>query len=316
MKILFMSDLLPLYKETLTEELVKRGIKNFELSTSYYNSDDDVKFIIYSPVIKNGEKLKRDFSKYINLKAVLSLYAGIEDFIGNETLKCPLIKMIDKDGLTSSMIEWCLAHTLRLHLGLDKHILGQDGIWRNKIKPPMAKDRSVGILGLGELGKPVALFLNKIGFKIFGWSRTIKKIKNIECLYGSSGLKEVLKKSEILIILLPLTKYTRFLMNDYNLSLLPRNSQIINAGRGALIEDVALIKKLRSGHISSATLDVFQQEPLPKQHPYWILPNVTVTPHIAADTPIKSSSRVLANNIKDLIEGKLPNGVVDLNKGY
>ena len=95
-----------------------------------------------------------------------------------------------------------------------------------------------------------------------------------------------------------------------------RRSQIINAGRGELIEDTSLIKNLRSGHILNATLDVFQQEPLPREHPYWILPNVTVTPHIAADTPIESSSKVLASNIKDLIEGKLPNGVVDLNRGY
>ncbi len=311
-----MSDLLPYYKEILTKELVKKGVKNFEISSNCDNPNEDVKFIIYSPVIRNGEKLNRDFSPFKNLKAVLSLYAGIEDLIENKTLKCPLIKMIDKNGLTNSMIEWCLAHTLRLHLGLDKHILGQDGIWRHKIKPPIARDRSVGILGLGELGKPVALFLKKIGFKIFGWSRTIKNIEGIKCFFGSNGLTEVLKQSEILILLLPLSKDTRFILNDYNLSLLPKGSQIINAGRGQLIDDIALIKKLRSGHILNATLDVFQQEPLPKEHPYWVLPNVTVTPHIAADTPVESSSKVLARNIKFLLEGKMPNGLVEFKRGY
>ncbi len=311
-----MSDLLPYYKEILTKELEKKGIKKFVISNDYFKTKEDVKFIIYSPVIKNGEKLSRDFSQFKNLKAVLSLYAGIEDLIGNKTLKCPLIKMIDKNGLTNSMIEWCLAHTLRLHLGLDRHILGQDGFWRHKIKPPTARDRSVGILGLGELGKPVALFLKKIGFKISGWSRSIKNIKGIKCFFGSNGLIEVLKQSEILILLLPLNKDTRFILNDYSLSLLPKGSQIINAGRGELIEDIALIKKLRSGHILNATLDVFQQEPLPTKHPYWILPNVTVTPHIAADTPVESSSKVLAKNIKDLIDGKLPKGLVDFKRGY
>ena len=311
-----MSDLLPYYKEILTKELEKKGIKKFEISNDYFITKEDVKFIIYSPVIKNGEKLSRDFSQFKNLKAVLSLYAGIEDLIGNKTLKCPLIKMIDKNGLTNSMIEWCLAHTLRLHLGLDRHILGQDGFWRHKIKPPIARDRSVGILGLGELGKPVALFLKKIGFKISGWSRSIKNIKGIKCFFGSNGLIEVLKQSEILILLLPLNKDTRFILNDYSLSLLPKGSQIINAGRGELIEDIALIKKLRSGHILNATLDVFQQEPLPTKHPYWTLPNVTVTPHIAADTPVESSSKVLAKNIKDLIDGKLPKGLVDFKRGY
>tara|TARA_Y100001933_G_scaffold187007_1_gene185978 strand:+ start:4446 stop:5396 length:951 start_codon:yes stop_codon:yes gene_type:complete len=316
MKILFLSDLFTYYKESLSDELLKLGVKNFELTTETDNYKNDICFIIYSPTQKNGKKVKRDFSSYKNLIAVLSLYAGIEDIVENETLKCPLIKMIDNDGLTKSMIEWCLAHTLRLHLDIDKHILGQDGFWRHKIKPPIAKDRTVGILGLGALGKPVAVFLNKIGFKVFGWSRTQKKIDHIKCLYGSDGLKQILSVSEILILLLPLTSETRFILNDQSLKLLPKNSKIINAGRGELIKDNALIKKLRSGHVKNATLDVFQQEPLPKKHPYWILPNVTVTPHIAADTPVESSTKVIANNIKDLLQGKLPNGMVDLNKGY
>tara|TARA_B100000963_G_C22574488_1_gene647723 strand:- start:89 stop:1039 length:951 start_codon:yes stop_codon:yes gene_type:complete len=316
MKILFLSDLFTYYKESLYHELSRIGIKNFELVTESNNSKNDVHFIIYSPTQKNGKKVKWDFSSYKNLKAVLSLYAGIEDIVRNETLKCPLIKMIDNHGLTNSMIEWCLAHTLRLHLDIDKHILGQDGFWRHKIKPPISKERTVGILGLGALGKPVAVFLKKIGFKVFGWSRTKKKIDHIKCFNGSDGLKDVLRVSEILILLLPLTSETRFILNDESIKLLPKNSNIINAGRGELIKDNALIKKLRSGHVKNATLDVFQQEPLPKKHPYWVLPNVTVTPHIAADTPVESSSKVIAKNIKDLIEGKLPNGMVDLNRGY
>ena len=316
MKILFLSDLFTHYKESLCNELLKLGVKNFELTTESNNLKNDVRFIIYSPTQKDGKKVKRDFSSYNNLQAVLSLYAGIEDIAGNETLKCPLIKMIDNDGLTNSMIEWCLAHTLRLHLGIDRHLFGQDGFWRHKIKPPIAKERTVGILGLGSLGKPVAVFLKKIGFKVFGWSRTKKKIEHIECLHGSDGLKDVLRVSEILILLLPLTRETRFILNDESLKLLPKNSSIINAGRGELIKDNALIKRLRSGHLKNATLDVFQQEPLSKKHPYWILPNVTVTPHIAADTPVESSTKVIANNIKNLIEGKLPNGMVDLKRGY
>ena len=316
MKILFLSDLFTYYKESLHDELLKLGVKNFELTTESNNLKNDVHFIIYSPTDRNGKKVKRDFSSFKNLKAVLSLYAGIEDIVGNETLKCPLIKMIDNDGLTNSMIEWCLAHTLRLHLDIDRHILGQDGFWRHKIKPPMAKERTVGILGLGSLGKPVAVFLKKIGFKVFGWSRNKKKIDDIKCFNGSDGLKDVLRVSEVLILLLPLTSETRFILNDESIKLLPKNSNIINAGRGELIKDNALIKKLRSGHVKNATLDVFQNEPLPKKHPYWVLPNVTVTPHIAADTPVESSTKVIANNIKDLIEGKLPNGIVDLDRGY
>ena len=100
--------------------------------------------------------------------------------------------MIDKTGLTNSMVEWCLAHTLRLHLGLDRHILGQDGIWRHKIKPPIARDRSIGVLGLGAW-KTCFIISKKIGFKIFGWSRTRKNIEGIRCLHGTNGLKKFSK---------------------------------------------------------------------------------------------------------------------------
>ena len=188
-----MSDLLPYYKETLAKELVQKGIKNFKLSDNGDNSSEEVNFIIYSPVIKNRVKLIRDFSKFKNLKAVLSLYAGIEDFIGNKTLKCPLIKMIDKTGLTNSMVEWCLAHTLRLHLGLDRHILGQDGIWRHKIKPPIARDRSIGVLGLGELGRPVSLFLKKLDLRFLVGVELEKILKELDAYKGLTDLKKFSK---------------------------------------------------------------------------------------------------------------------------
>ena len=186
----------------------------------------------------------------------MSLYAGIEDIVGNETLKCPLIKMIDNHGLTNSMIEWCLAHTLRLHLDIDRHIFGQDGFWRSKIKPPIAKERTVGVLGLGTLGKPVAVFLKKIGFNVFGWSRTKKKIDHIKCFNGSDGLKEVLRVSEILILLLPLTSETRFILNDESLQFLPKKSK--------LIRFISTLSLIEAGKLylpkNSAWLDDFESE--------------------------------------------------------
>ena len=97
---------------------------------------------------------------------------------------------------------------------------------------------------------------------------------------------------------------------------MPKNSAIINAGRGDLIDDEALLKNLRGGHISNATLDVFSVEPLPPSHPYWLHPRVTVTPHIAADTPVKSSAKAIAMNIKLVMQGKKPKGLVNIKRGY
>ena len=316
MRILFMSDLLAFYEENLKRSLSELGLPSFTLSDETAEKVNEVEFIIYSPVqASDGTTIERDFSSYKNLRAVLSLYAGVEYLTKSPTLNCPLVKMVD-EGLTSGMVEWCVAHTLRIHLGIDRHIMGQDGTWRKNIKPILARDRKVGILGLGSLGQPTASALNLIGFDVHGWSRSEKKLGDISCYCGDNGLKKILATSEILIILLPLTKETFHIINYKTLSYMPKSAALINAGRGGLINDKALLESLRAGHVAQATLDVFNEEPLPPTHPYWLHPKVTVTPHIAADTVVQTSSRSLAKNIQLIIQGKTPLGLVNKIRGY
>ena len=310
-----MSDLFASYERPLRKALSELNVMTFDLSDKLHEKMHEVEFIIYSPVKVHDQLIVRNFSIYENNKAVFSLYAGVEHIIKNPSLDCPLVKMVD-DGLTSGMVEWCVAHTLRNHLGIDRHVLGQDGIWRHHIKHPLAYDRRVGILGLGTLGEPTAKALQFLNFNVGGWSKTAKNLKGIRCFHGNRGLREILSFAEILIVLLPLTKETFHIINSETLSFMPRNSTIINAGRGDLIDDGALLQNLKSGHISNATLDVFSIEPLPSTHPYWVHPRVTVTPHIAADTSVGTSSKAVARNIKLMLQGKEPLGLVDLKRGY
>jgi glyoxylate/hydroxypyruvate reductase A len=316
MRILFMSDLLTFYEEDLKRSLFELGLPAFTFSDVVAEKVDEVEFIIYSPVqASDGTTIERDFSSYKNLRAVLSLYAGVECLTKSPTLNCPVVKMVD-EGLTSGMVEWCVAHTLRIHLGIDRHILGQDGTWRKNIKPLLARYRKVGILGLGSLGQPTASALNLLGFEVHGWSRSEKELDNISCYHGDDGLKKILAMSEILIILLPLTKETFHIINYKTLSYMPKSAAIINAGRGGLINDKALLESLKAGHLAHATLDVFNEEPLPPTHPYWLNPKVTVTPHIAADTVVETSSRSIAKNIQLIIQGDTPLGLVNTVRGY
>ncbi len=315
MRILFMSDLFSSYENPLRKALLELNVTAFDISDKLHERMDEVEFIICSPVKVDDQLIVQDFSIYENNRAVFSLYAGVEHIIKNPSLDRPLVKMVD-DGLTSGMVEWCVAHTLRDHLGIDRHILGQDGIWRHHIKPPLACDRRVGILGLGTLGEPTAKALQFLNFDVGGWSKKAKNIKDVRCFHGNDGLREILSFAEILIVLLPLTKDTFHIINSETLSFMSRNSTIINAGRGDLIDDAALLQNLKSGHISNAILDVFSIEPLPSTHPYWVHPKVTVTPHIAADTPVDSSSKAIARNIKLILDGKEPIGLVNIKRGY
>jgi glyoxylate/hydroxypyruvate reductase A len=271
----------------------------------------DANYIIYAP--SGGLE---DFSKFKSLKAILSLWAGVENITGNTTIKVPLCRMVDT-GLTQGMVEWVTGHVLRHHLDLDKYIKVQDGVWRNNTYPPLASDRNLTILGLGELGLSCAKTLSDLNFKVNGWSRSQKNnIGNIKCYFGNDGLTKALSRAEILILLLPLTKETNGLIDERMLSKMPYGSIILNPGRGHLINDSALLRAIESGQVSHATLDVFEIEPLPKEHPYWVNEKVTVTPHIASVTRASSSCDVIAKNILRGERGDTFLYLVDRKKGY
>lgn len=270
---------------------------------------EDVDYMIWSPA-----SAVQDFTPYIRCKAVLSLWAGVERVIGNKTLTQPLCRMVDR-GLEEGMVEWVCGHVMRHHLGMDAQILGQNGEWKPHL-PPLARNRKVTVLGLGALGSACARMLNTFGFDVAGWSRRQKDLDGITCFSGPDGLQEVLKRSEIVVLLLPNTPETENTLNAQTLSLMPKGAFIINPGRGPLIDDDALLDALSSGQIAHATLDVFRIEPLPGTHPYWTHPNVTVTPHMAAETRLDSSSQVIAENIRRGENGEDFLHLADRTTGY
>ena len=295
------------YQEPLKKELDLIGLE-YKLSEKLPPSEVD--YIIYAP----NSSIK-DFSVFTNLKAVLNLWAGVEDVVKNKTLKVPLAKMVD-EGLTQGMKEWVLGHVMRYHLGTDLHIFGQDGKWRDWSVPPLAKDRNVTILGLGALGAECASTLAKVGFKVYGWSSTEKSIENVTCHHGFEGLEKSLFGSEIVVLLLPSTAETENIINEKTLSYLEKNAVIINPGRGTLIDEKALLKSLDDGKLAHATLDVFRQEPLPADHPFWQHPKITVTPHIASETKPQTASQVIAANILRFEKGKPLLYQVNFETGY
>lgn len=267
-----------------------------------------VDFIIYAP----GSPLQ-DFTPYTRCKAVLNLWAGVERIVGNATLTQPLCRMVDP-GLTEGMVEYVVGHVLRHHLGMDRYILGAPG-W-DQIVPPLARERRVGVLGLGELGLACAQALAALRFDVAGWSRSEKPGLSLPAYHGAAGLQALLARSEILVTLLPRTAETENLLDATRLGWLPQGAVIINPGRGALIDDAALLAGLDAGRLGHATLDVFRIEPLPEDHPFRGHPRITITPHIAADTRASSAARVVAENIRRGLAGLPLLHLVDRARGY
>ncbi|MBD3680220.1 MAG: glyoxylate/hydroxypyruvate reductase A [Rhodobacteraceae bacterium] len=296
----------PEYEAPLRRALSEAGVEA-DLRTDFDPAEVD--YVVYAP---NGGL--SDFRPFTRAKAVLSLWAGVEKIVGNEHLTQPLARMVDH-GLTEGMVEWVTGHVLRHHLGIDGNLAAQTGAWEPKV-PPLARDRKVSILGLGELGAACAQALARLNFDVAGWSRRSKTLDGIACHHGDDGLAAVLGRSEILVLLLPRTPETENILNARTLAQMPQGAVIINPGRGHLIDDEALLAALDSGQIGHATLDVFRVEPLPADHPYWANPNVTVTPHIASETRPESASRVIAENIRRGEAGEPFLHLVDRKAGY
>lgn len=268
-----------------------------------------VDYIVYAPV---GDGV--DLSGYTRAKAALGLWAGVETIISNPTLTMPYARMVDA-GLTEGMVEWVTGHVLRHHLGMDADICRTDGKWVKHV-PPLAAGRRVGVLGLGELGSACARALAGLGFDTAGWSRRPKQIEGVTSFAGADGLTALLARSDILVLLLPHTPATERILNAAALALLAAGAVVLNPGRGALIDDDALIAALDAGHISHATLDTFRIEPLPESHPFWHHPRVTVTPHIASETRPETAAQVIAENIRRGEAGAPFLHLVDRAAGY
>lgn len=294
------------YEQPLRKALADAGV-DARLGTDIPPAEVD--YIVYAP---NSDL--QDFTPYTRAKAVLNLWAGVENVVGNETLKIPLARMVDP-GLTRGMVEWVTGHVMRYHLGLDTDITRTDARWEPRT-PPLAPERKVVMLGMGALGSAAADVLKDIGFDVFGWSRSPKDVSGVTCLHGEDGLKQALSKAEIAVLLLPDTPATENTLNAETLALMPKGACIINPGRGPLIDDDALLAALDSGQIGHATLDVFRTEPLPSDHPYWAHPKVTVTPHIAAATRARTASESIAENVRRGEAGEAFLNLVDRGLGY
>jgi glyoxylate/hydroxypyruvate reductase A len=151
----------------------------------------------------------------------------------------------------------------------------------------------VGIAGLGVLGTSVARALAGIGYAVRGWSRSPKADlpEGVEAFHGDAARADFLAGCDTLVCLLPLTDATRGVLDAALFAQLPRGAQLVNVGRGAHLVEADLLAALDDGHIASAVLDAFVQEPLPPDHPFWRHPRITVTPHVATRTRPEAIAR-------------------------
>ncbi len=257
-----------------------------------------------------------ELARYPNLKAILSLGAGVDGLIADPTLPdVPIARMVDP-SLTRTMAEYVLLAVLRHHRQFDLFERAQRARKWAFAFPPQAAQRRVGIMGLGELGGAAARTLARHGFTVAGWSRTPKAIKDVTSYAGRSELHPFLHRTDILVCMLPLTAETMGILDAETFAELAHGAYVINVARGGHLVEADLIAALDSGHLGGATLDVFRTEPLPPDHPFWDHPKILITPHIASYCQPATAADGVAENIRRALAGQPLLHQVNRKRGY
>lgn len=247
---------------------------------------------------------------------VHSVWAGVERLMRDlADSELSIVRLVDPQ-LADTMAEAVLAWTLYLHRDMPRYAAQQTRRHWQAHDYVLPQRKTVGLLGLGELGEASARRLLAAGFKVCGWSRSRKAIPGVECYAGAAELPAMLRTTDILVCLLPLTPQTTSLLNAETLACLREGASLINFARGPIVDDDALKAALASGALGHAVLDVFATEPLPADSWQWSDPRVTVLPHISAPTDRETASAIVAGNIRRFREiGEIPR-CVDRTQGY
>src|SRR5271154_7232889 len=234
-----------------------------------------------------------------NLKLIVGLGAGVDHLLRDPSLPTavPIVLLVDP-YMTDAMSEYVALSVLRLHRQ-DVDYLAQQraGIWRER-EQKNAAERPVGILGFGTLGQDAGRKLKSLGFDVAGWSRGERRVAGFATYAGPAGLEALLRRSEILVCLLPLTAATVGILSAAAFARMPRGAGLVNVGRGGHLVEADLIAALDEGQLSGAVLDGAAEEPLPQDHPSWHPPPITLPPQVAAETTPPTAAPIIREAIR------------------
>ncbi len=255
--------------------------------------------------------------EYPNLRCICSMGAGIDHLFNDAFFpkELPVIRIVDP-LLAQSMFEYICTAVMYYFRDLDIYKIQQyQSNWKQQ-PPKSIAHTTIGIMGLGNLGKFSANKLLDFGFNVIGWSRTQKSINGVKSYAGDEALGEFLSQASILICLLPLTNETRGILNLETFNRLPLGACLVNVGRGEHLIDEDLITALNKGLLRGACLDVFREEPLAAQHPFWRHNKILLTPHCSSITDPMSVAPQIVENYRLMKSGQPLMNQVNPLRGY
>lgn len=224
------------------------------------------------------------FERYPNIELLISVGAGADQFDLSVIPAHIRIARMITPGVTEMMREFVAMGVLSLHRDLPLYVDQQSRAEWKATRFPLARERRVGLMGLGQLGQAALGVLAPFGFQLSGWSRSPRDLPGVQTFAGVQALPAFLAELDILVCLLPLTSETQGILSTDLFNALKPGACLLHCGRGGHLDQAALIDALDRGQLSAAHLDVTNPEPLPAEHPLWHHPKVLITPHIATRT--------------------------------
>lgn len=252
-------------------------------------------------------------SKLPNLKFLSSMGAGVDHLLGDGQIPkdLPVMRIVDK-YLAIDMTNYVLMSLMIYQRKYSQLIENQKDNYWDRIG---YKKTKVGVLGLGALGSHLARQLVNSGFEVYGFSRTPKQIDGVNS-YSGDDLNNFLAQPEVLVNLLPLNDHTKDILDYEFFSKMQRGAYLINVARGGHLVEEDLLRALDEGLLEGATLDVFRQEPLPADHPFWSRKDIIITPHVASVTTPNSAINQVLENCANFLKEEPLQYLVDLERQY
>ena len=184
------------------------------------------------------------------------------------------------------------------------------------VNPTLLRGRTLGIVGLGSVGRTIARLGRALGMRVVGMNRSGRRVPEVEHVYRRANFRELLHASDYVVLAAPLTPETRGLLGEAELRAMRPSAWLVNVGRGGLVQEEALVRAVSERWIGGAVLDVFAKEPLPPDHPFWGMPNVVVTPHTSGPSIPEEIAPIFNDNLHRFLQGRALKGRVDLRRGY
>ena len=255
-------------------------------------------------------------SKAKNLKWMHSMAAGVERYARNKQFPPNLLLTKSKGTYGPIMAEYVVGYLLAITQNMGKIFKDKEKKRWEPFLVDSIRTKVVGIMGLGSVGATIAHRVHLMGVEVIGLEEEEKSLPYVTREYSVEEMEEFLNRSDFVVVAIPLTDYTEGILGEKEFAMMKKGAYLVNVSRGPLVQEKALLKALKEGPIAGAILDVFQEEPLPENHPLWNMDNVILTPHISGPAITDAIAKVFLRNLQKFEEGKKLEGVVDRQKQY